>query len=67
MSEQTNLRIVVDPAPSDAELAAITAAVLTSGPSQPEPEATPIRNRWREAGKREALRVQEDIHDDRIR
>jgi hypothetical protein len=67
MSEQSNLRIVVQPTPSQAEMAAITAAVLTSAPVAPEPEDKPKRNPWREAGKHEALRVQEVNYDDRIR
>ena len=50
------MRIVVDPAPSDREMAAITAAVLTLTPNPPEPDEKPRQNEWREAGKREALR-----------
>lgn len=67
MSEQPRLRIVVEPKPTAQEMAAITAAVLTSAPASPEPERKPKRNPWREAGKHEALRVQEVIYDDRIR
>jgi hypothetical protein len=67
MSEQQKLRIVVEPSPTPHEMAAITAAVLTSAPASPEPEGKPKRNAWREAGKHEALRVQEAIYDDRIR
>ena len=56
MSQESQLRIVVDPAPSDREMAAITAAVLTLTPNPPEPDEKPRQNEWREAGKREALR-----------
>jgi hypothetical protein len=67
VSEQPKLRIIVEPAPTQPEMAAITAAVLTSVPAAPEPEDKPKRNPWREAGKHEALRVQEANYDDRIR
>lgn len=59
MSDDSRIRISVEPTPSDREMAAITAAVLTVAPKATEPEHKPVRNAWREAGKREALRIQE--------
>lgn len=67
MSDDSKLRINVEPPASQDEMAAIAAAVLTVLPAAPEPEGKPARNPWREAGKHEALRVQEAIYDDRIR
>lgn len=57
MTDQQPLRIEIRPKPSDEEAAAITAAVLAiSGGSSDSAEPYPPRDRWREAGKAEALR-----------
>lgn len=56
MTEATPLRISITPTPNDREAAAITAAVLAMQRQLPEDEPEAHKNRWREAGKREALR-----------
>lgn len=56
MSNQPKLRIAVTPEPTDREKAAIAAAVVASLPNVQEDEISVPVNKWREAGKREALR-----------
>lgn len=56
MSHQPRLRISISPEPNDQEKAAIAAAVVASLPKVHEDESTAPVNKWREAGKREALR-----------
>lgn len=57
MSEPQPVRIVVHPMPSDAEAAAVTAAVSMTISAEADPgQESSHKNAWREAGKREALR-----------
>lgn len=56
MSNQPKLRIAVTPEPTDREKAAIAAAVVASLPNVQEDGISAPVNKWREAGKREALR-----------
>ncbi len=56
MSENQQLRIHVSPEPNDQEKAAIAAAMVAMSQKVPEDAPTTTVNKWREAGKREALR-----------
>ena len=56
MSENPQLRIQVTPEPNDKEKAAIAAAVVAMSQKVPEDAPATTLNKWREAGKREALR-----------
>ena len=56
MSDNPQLRIAIKPEPSDSEKAAIAAAVVAIASNVQEDEASRPVNKWREAGKREALR-----------
>lgn len=56
MSQRPRLRIVVKPEPTDREKAAIAAAIVAMSGNVPDDDPTPPVNKWREAGKREALR-----------
>lgn len=56
MSDSAPVRIQVSPEPSEREAAAIAAAVVAISGNVAEDEAKPRVNRWREAGKREAMR-----------
>lgn len=56
MSETKGVRIAIAPEPNDREAAAIVAAVVAISGNVADDEAKPSVNRWREAGKREALR-----------
>ncbi len=56
MSEKPQLRISVTPEPGEREKAAIAAAVVAIASNVPEDEVTRPVSKWREAGKREALR-----------
>lgn len=55
MSENQQLRIVVDPKPSNRKQAAIAAAVVAIVSNVPQDDVAKSVNKWREAGKREAL------------
>lgn len=56
MSDDQHLRISIHPGPNDREKAAIAAAIVAIASKLPEDESSRPVNRWREAGKREALR-----------
>ena len=56
MSEDQQLRITVTPEPDDQEKAAIAAAVVAIASNVQEDESSRPVSKWREAGKREALR-----------
>lgn len=56
MSANQQLRISVHPKPTEQEMAAIAAAVVAISSNVQEDEASRPVNKWREAGKREALR-----------
>lgn len=56
MTEKQSPRISVSPRPTGRELAAIAAAVVATIPNVHEDESSVPVNKWREAGKREALR-----------
>lgn len=56
MSKQKPLRLSVHPEPDERERAAIAAAVVAITSNVQEDEASRPVNKWREAGKREALR-----------
>lgn len=58
MIDSPQLRISISPEPSDREKAAIAAAVVASTAILKEDETSRPINKWREAGKREALREQ---------
>lgn len=56
MTDKSILRISVTPEPSDREKAAIAAAVVAMAANVQEDESSRPVSKWREAGKREALR-----------
>lgn len=56
MSESASVRISISPEPNDREAAAIAAAVVAISRNVADDEPKPSVNRWREAGKREAMR-----------
>lgn len=56
MSDDQQLRISVYPEPNDREKAAIAAAVVAIASKVQEDEIAAPVNKWREAGKRDALR-----------
>lgn len=56
MSDNQQLRISVHPEPTEQEMAAIAAAVVAIASNVQDDEASRPVNKWREAGKREALR-----------
>lgn len=56
MSDKSQIRISVSPEPNDREKAAIAAAVVAIAANVQEDESSRPANKWREAGKREALR-----------
>lgn len=58
MSQKPQLRISVTPEPDEHEKAAIAAAVVAIASNVQEDEEPAPVNKWREAGKREALRKQ---------
>lgn len=58
MSDDQQLRISITPEPNDREKAAIAAAVVAIAAKVQEDEPSRPANKWREAGKREALRQQ---------
>lgn len=59
MSETPRLRVSITPEPDDKEKAAIVAAVVASLPKVQEDEPSTPVNKWREAGKREAMRAED--------
>lgn len=56
MSEPAPVRIAISPKPNDREAAAIAAAVIAISGNVADDETKSSVNRWREAGKREAMR-----------
>lgn len=56
MSESQQLRITITPEPTEHEKAVIAAAVVAIASNVQEDEPSRPVNKWREAGKREALR-----------